>query len=104
MPTESYFRLQPRTPGAVRDPGRATTSPKKTPGVILPTQQALEALKSLESLRTNKMYFDIKDQLHYACEFIANPVHSFRDALPFFNQLVNKLFPKHYYLDVLRPA
>ncbi|XP_064630038.1 ectopic P granules protein 5 homolog isoform X2 [Lineus longissimus] len=103
MPTESYFRLEPRAPGGIGS-GRGSTSSKNTQGQIVPSQQALEAVKSLESLRTNKMYLDIKDQLAYACEFIANPLHSLRDARPFFTQLVNKLFPNHYYLDVLRPA
>ena len=97
---EAKFRLSPRSPAAVRDPKR--TNRGREPGEVYPSLQALDALASLESLRSNKLYQSIKEHVCFASEFTCNPLHSLRETSVLYTRLVTNLFPDVMYLKAVQ--
>ena len=60
---------------------------------ISSTAEAEQALASLESLRSHKLYNNLTEHILTAYSFIANPLHSLKDGPQFVANLVRRLFP-----------
>ena len=64
--------------------------------------QAAQALTHLESVRHNKQYMSLKDDIQVAVEVIKDPAQTCLDAPVFLVRLVSSLFVDKKYLHVLR--
>jgi hypothetical protein len=97
--SNDQFRLTPSSPAAVRDPKRPS---KRQPGHQYPSQQAVEALGALESLKSNKLYQPIRDHVIFASEFVSNPLHSLKDCRLLFSRLLQAMYPEVAFLKLVK--
>lgn len=100
IPSDLSLRLASNAAGFL--PTRGTpTSPPGSPSTLSPSQQALQALMHLESLRTNKQYFGFRHHIELIVGIVCDRKKSFRDAVSVFAQIASPLFPEYFYLAVI---
>lgn len=69
--------------------------------IVSSTADAEQALSNLESLRVNKQYSSLAENIMEAHSFIANPLHSLMEAPQFVVKLVRQLFPNNRALAIV---
>lgn len=69
--------------------------------IVSSTAEAEQALTNLETLRFNKQYTVLAEQIIEAHTFIANPLHSLMEGPQFVVKLVRQLFPDEKALAII---
>lgn len=69
--------------------------------MVSSTAEAEQALTNLETLRVNKQYSGLAEQIIEAHSFIANPLHSLMEGPQFIMKLVQRLFPDEKALAII---
>ena len=100
LPNDFSIRLQPNAAGHIT---LTKHSPTKSPGgSVRPSQQTVQYYQHLESLKTNKQYVPLAEQVEFSLNFVSKSEHSLREAPILYLELVKKLFPECHYLEVVK--
>lgn len=99
IPADASLRRSAHAPGHLGEGGRRrSSSSSRGPN---PSQSAMQALATLESLRSNKSYAEQRHLVEFCIGFITNPANCIRDASTMLHQMLQKLYPNVPYLAIL---
>ncbi|XP_028402357.1 ectopic P granules protein 5 homolog [Dendronephthya gigantea] len=95
LPSNGQIRVKANAPGEAK----ATAKKEGTSGVGA-SQRTNSGFHNLQSLRLNKTYSGLVEQIEFACSFILNPKHCLREGPELLKKMTKDLFRDKSYLGL----